>query len=48
VATFLPYDEVEILGLNCAFGPYELTETMRQIAENWPRFVSALPNAACR
>jgi 5-methyltetrahydrofolate--homocysteine methyltransferase len=45
VATFLPYDEVDILGLNCAFGPYELTETMRQIAETWPRYVSALPNA---
>jgi 5-methyltetrahydrofolate--homocysteine methyltransferase len=44
-ATFLPYDEVDVLGLNCAFGPYELTETMRQIAETWPRFVSALPNA---
>jgi 5-methyltetrahydrofolate--homocysteine methyltransferase len=45
VATFLPYDEIDFLGLNCAFGPYELTESVRHIAENWPRFVSALPNA---
>ncbi len=45
VATFLPYGEVDCLGLNCAFGPYELTETMRYIAGNWPRLVSALPNA---
>ena len=38
-------DEVDVLGLNCAFGPNELTETVRYIAENWPRLVSALPNA---
>ena len=40
-----PYDEVDVLGLNCAFGPYELAESTRLIAENWPRLVSALPNA---
>src|SRR5262249_4843475 len=45
VATFLPFDEVDVLGLNCAFGPRELTESARYIAEHWPRFVSALPNA---
>src|SRR5687767_12953622 len=45
VATFLPYGEVEVLGLNCAFGPSELTESARYITENWPRFTSALPNA---
>ena len=45
VAALLPYDEVDILGLNCAFGPFELAESARYIAENWPRLVSALPNA---
>src|SRR3954471_7987916 len=45
VATFLPFDEIDVLGVNCAFGPTELTETTRYIAENWPRLVSALPNA---
>ncbi len=45
VATFTPYEEVAILGLNCAFGPFELAESARYIAENWPRFVSAHPNA---
>src|SRR5205823_11830207 len=45
VATFLPYSEVDVLGVNCAFGPPELTETVRYIAQNWPRLVSALPNA---
>ena len=45
VASMLPYDEVEVLGVNCAFGPTELTETVRSIAQTWPRLVSALPNA---
>jgi len=45
VATFEPYDEVQTLGVNCALGPNELTETVRFITENWPRLVSALPNA---
>src|SRR5580658_5730318 len=45
VAAIQPYDEVNVLGLNCAFGPYELTETIRYICETWPRFVSVLPNA---
>src|SRR5947209_16497615 len=45
VAAIEPYDEVGALGLNCAFGPNELTETVRYIAEHWPRLVSALPNA---
>ncbi|HEY8668641.1 MAG TPA: methionine synthase, partial [Tepidisphaeraceae bacterium] len=45
VATFLPYDEVDVLGLNCAFGPTELTESARYIAQHWPRAVSVLPNA---
>ena len=45
VATFVSYDEVDVLGVNCAFGPTELTETVRYIAGNWPRLVSALPNA---
>jgi 5-methyltetrahydrofolate--homocysteine methyltransferase len=45
VTTFSPFDDVDILGLNCAFGPSELSETMRFICENWPRYTSALPNA---
>jgi len=45
VATFLPYEEVDVLGLNCAFGPGELTESVKYIAQNWPRLTSALPNA---
>jgi len=45
VAAIRPYDEVAVLGLNCAFGPTELTESARYIAANYPKFVSALPNA---
>ena len=45
VASMIPYDEVDVLGLNCAFGPSELAETTKYIAANWPRLVSALPNA---
>jgi len=45
VATFEPYAQVASLGVNCAFGPGELTETVRFICGNWPRLVSALPNA---
>jgi len=45
VAAIEPFDEVGCLGLNCAFGPYELTETIRYICQNWPRVVSILPNA---
>ncbi|MDB5333956.1 MAG: methionine synthase [Phycisphaerales bacterium] len=45
VAAVEPYTEVDVLGVNCALGPNELSETTRHIAENWPRLVSALPNA---
>ena len=45
VATFAPYEEVSSLGLNCAFGPFDLAESTRYIAERWPRLVSVLPNA---
>lgn len=45
VATMVPYNEVAVLGLNCAFGPFDLAESARYISENWPRLVSALPNA---
>ncbi|MGH7179676.1 MAG: homocysteine S-methyltransferase family protein, partial [Tepidisphaeraceae bacterium] len=37
VATFIPFSEIDVLGLNCAFGPFELTETMKYIATHWPR-----------
>jgi 5-methyltetrahydrofolate--homocysteine methyltransferase len=36
---------VQVLGVNCAFGPTELTESVREISDLWPRLLSALPNA---
>ena len=45
VAALSPYDQVQVLGLNCAFGPIELMDSVRYISHNWPRLVSALPNA---
>lgn len=45
VAALAPFDQVQVLGLNCAFGPIELMESVRYISQNWPRLVSALPNA---
>jgi 5-methyltetrahydrofolate--homocysteine methyltransferase len=45
VAALAPFGEIDVLGLNCAFGPTELTGAIRYVAENWPRLVSALPNA---
>jgi 5-methyltetrahydrofolate--homocysteine methyltransferase len=47
VAAVGAYDEVDVLGLNCAFGPSELAESIKYIAGTWPesKLVSALPNA---
>ena len=45
VAAIAPYQRVKALGLNCAFGPIELMDSIRGIAQAWPRHVSCLPNA---
>jgi 5-methyltetrahydrofolate--homocysteine methyltransferase len=45
VAAIRSYDEVDVLGVNCAFGPVELSESVRYVAANYPKFVSAFPNA---
>ncbi|HEX8325201.1 MAG TPA: methionine synthase, partial [Tepidisphaeraceae bacterium] len=45
VAAIAPYEQVKALGLNCAFGPIELMDSVRTIANTWPRYVSCLPNA---
>jgi 5-methyltetrahydrofolate--homocysteine methyltransferase len=36
-ATLAAMRDIDVLGVNCAFGPPELTETVRFITENWPR-----------
>ena len=45
VAAMSAFKEVDVLGVNCAFGPNELSETVRYLGDNFPRYVSALPNA---
>ena len=37
--------DVDGLGLNCATGPKEMAEHLRQLAEGWPGFISVQPNA---
>lgn len=36
---------VDGLGLNCATGPAEMAEHVQYIGENWPGFISIMPNA---
>ncbi|MEM8874582.1 MAG: homocysteine S-methyltransferase family protein [Planctomycetota bacterium] len=45
LAALLPYDQIDVLGLNCATGPVELTEHIRYFSRHWPRYISCLPNA---
>lgn len=45
VATFLPFEEIDVLGVNCAYGPQELADALHTICRLWPKPVSVLPNA---
>ncbi len=36
---------VDGLGLNCATGPKEMAEHLRQLGQTWPGLISVLPNA---
>src|SRR2546421_8990821 len=45
VAATLPFDEVDVLGMNCALGPDLMGEHLQYIAGHWPRLISVLPNA---
>ncbi len=33
------------LGMNCATGPQEMSEHVRTLSQQWPRYISVLPNA---
>jgi len=39
-----PYPIVS-MGMNCATGPQEMSEHVRTLSQQWPRFISVLPNA---
>ena len=36
---------IDVLGMNCATGPQQMTENVRYLCRNWSRFVSVIPNA---
>ncbi len=44
-ATVVHALDVPVIGLNCATGPQEMSEHIKWLAENWPGFISVLPNA---
>ena len=39
------YPEVDVIGLNCATGPQEMSEHVRYLSRNCARYISVLPNA---
>jgi 5-methyltetrahydrofolate--homocysteine methyltransferase len=40
-----PYDVIDVVGMNCATGPVEMTEHVRFLCQSSKKFVSVLPNA---
>lgn len=45
VAALEAFPEVDVIGLNCATGPREMSEHLRHLAESCRRHVSVMPNA---
>lgn len=45
VATLEVYPEVDVIGLNCATGPQEMSEHVRYLGKHSTRPISVLPNA---
>ncbi|OQW93118.1 MAG: methionine synthase, partial [Beggiatoa sp. IS2] len=43
--TTLAAMDVDAIGLNCATGPAEMAEHIKYLGENWPGFISVMPNA---
>ncbi len=44
-ATVIHALDVPVIGLNCATGPQEMSAHVKWLAENWPGFISVVPNA---
>ena len=44
-ATVIESLGVDLMGLNCATGPQEMSEHVRWLSANWPRLISVQPNA---
>lgn len=45
LAAIEPFDEVEVLGLNCATGPQEMSEHVAYLGRYSPKRISVMPNA---
>ena len=45
VTAIEPFDGVQVLGLNCASGPLEMSEHIAYLGRNSPKRVSVVPNA---
>ena len=43
--TIMDAMDVDVMGLNCATGPQEMSEHIRYLAKNWRKKISVLPNA---
>ena len=44
-ATVIEALGVDVMGLNCATGPQEMSDHVKWLSQNWPRKISVLPNA---
>jgi len=45
LTTLEPYDEISMIGMNCATGPKEMEEHLRYLVSNSPKPVFVMPNA---
>ncbi|MCA9244009.1 MAG: homocysteine S-methyltransferase family protein, partial [Phycisphaerales bacterium] len=45
LVTLDAYPEIDVIGLNCATGPQEMSEHIRYLARNCTRKISVMPNA---
>src|SRR5439155_1168926 len=43
-ATIIHALDVPVIGLNCATGPREMAEHVKWLGDNWPGYLSVLPN----
>ncbi len=45
LTTLEPYDIVDVIGINCATGPKEMSENVRYLSHNSPKPIFVMPNA---
>ncbi|MFN4112072.1 MAG: homocysteine S-methyltransferase family protein, partial [Ignavibacteria bacterium] len=45
LTTLEPYDIIDVIGMNCATGPKEMSENVRYLCQNSPKPVFIMPNA---